>query len=166
MKTIIATKFKPAGDNSTLEKKEEDQSENDVGDDADDEEEDVTEGQAEGKKKIESLSDLSDILYDKGTHFLMTHDTEVQLPELFFGGGSIKIEPKKYIEGDENEEEGALVKIVFKPPPPESKLVRGRVIHHLSEYLLVFPSLRYEPNSAICARSSRLFLFIYVFFEN
>lgn len=157
---------KPAGDNSTLEKKEEDQSENDVGDDADDEEEDVTEGQAEGKKKIESLSDLSDILYDKGTHFLMTHDTEVQLPELFFGGGSIKIEPKKYIEGDENEEEGALVKIVFKPPPPESKLVRGRVIHHLSEYLLVFPSLRYEPNSAICARSSRLFLFIYVFFEN
>lgn len=86
------------------------------------------------KSSVNSLAELSDILYDKGTHFLMTHDTEFQLPELFFGGGSIKIEPKSYIEESETEEEGALVKIVFKPPQQTKEVGRGRILGHLSEY--------------------------------
>lgn len=72
-------------------------------------------------------------MYDKGTHFLMTHDMEFQLPHLFFGGGSVKIEPKTFIE-DENEdgEEGTVVKIVFKPPVPAEN--KGRLLfHHLSK---------------------------------
>ncbi|EEB18005.1 conserved hypothetical protein [Pediculus humanus corporis] len=94
----------------------------------DDDDDDKTTGEVGGGG---SLSDLSDILYDKGTHFLMTHDMEVQLPEMFFGGGSIKLEPKSYVEGNDTEEEGALVKIVFKPPSPPSQVVKGRVLHQL-----------------------------------
>lgn len=80
---------------------------------------------------------MTDILYDKGSQFLMTHDLELVLPRLFFGGGAIRIEPKSYIEGSDTEEEGAMVKIVFKPPPSETEAVGGRFLGTISKFYML-----------------------------
>lgn len=85
-------------------------------------------------RPIDSLKGLSEILYDKGSQFLMTHDMEVGLPQLFFGGGSIKLEPKSFVEGNEDEEEGVMVKIVFKPPKPSHPVEKGRIFGHIGMY--------------------------------
>lgn len=62
----------------------------------------------------------------------MTHDLELELPRLFFGGGAIRIEPKSFVEASDTEEEGALIKVVFKPPA-ESDTGSGRFLHHISK---------------------------------
>lgn len=64
----------------------------------------------------------------------MTHDLELELPRLFFGGGAIRIEPKTFVEATDTEEEGAMVKIVFKPPT-ETEVGSGRFLHHISKFL-------------------------------
>lgn len=120
--------------------------------------EDITEGAAEGRS-IESFSDVSDILYDKGTQFLMTHDMEFQLPHMFFGGGSVKIEPKsdeiEHEEEQEDEEsEGTVVKIIFKPPPPTpaqkgrflfshlKKLFKKKLMHSFMALMLIIKMIK------------------------
>lgn len=108
--------------------------------------EDITEGGADGRS-FESFSDVSEVLYDKGTQFLMTHDLEFQLPQTYFGGGSVKIEPKAYEveEGEDEEEEGTVVKIIFKPPPP-TPAQKGRFLfHHLSKlFFITFIKMNYN----------------------
>lgn len=103
---------------------------------ATDGEDDVLEGES---RDLHGLSDVTEILYDKGTQFLMTHDLELVLPRLMFGGGAIKIEPKSFVEGSETEEEGVMVKVVFKPPPSETEASTGRLFHEISKFL-TFPS--------------------------
>lgn len=82
----------------------------------------------------------------------MTHDMEFQLPHLFFGGGSVKIEPKSFLADEEEdggeEGEGTVVKIVFKPPPsPDSK---GRLFFsHLSKFSLFFVFIFTTTSTAI-----------------
>jgi len=95
------------------------------------EDDDILEGDT--SRGLHGLSDVTDILYDKGTQFLMTHDLEMELPQMFFGGGAIRIEPKSFVEASDTEEEGALVKIVFKSPV-ESDAGSGRFLHHISKF--------------------------------
>ncbi|XP_014241938.1 uncharacterized protein LOC106662385 [Cimex lectularius] len=65
-----------------------------------------------------SVDGITDILYNKGVHYLMTHTLDLQLPEAGFGGGKIKIEPKSI-----EEDGGVLIKVKFDDPPkPEGRI--------------------------------------------
>lgn len=52
-----------------------------------------------------SLEDFSGVLRNRMVKFLMTHDMEVQLPDMFFDGGVFRISPRSF-DGD-----GTLVKL-------------------------------------------------------
>nr|XP_024218665.1 uncharacterized protein LOC112211365 [Halyomorpha halys] len=90
------------------------------------------EADLDGKKSEEprmaakSVGGVSDILYNKGVHYLMTHDLDLGLPDPVFGGGRLKVSPKSI-----DEDGGVIVKINFEEPPKEE----GRLyFKNLSEY--------------------------------
>lgn len=61
-----------------------------------------------------NILDISDILYNRGVKYLMTHDMEFTLPSLIFGDGRIKISPQGFAEDG-----GALVKLNVIPDQPQ-----------------------------------------------
>ncbi|KAK9890830.1 hypothetical protein WA026_012176 [Henosepilachna vigintioctopunctata] len=60
-------------------------------------------------------------LHEEGVKFLMTHDVELKLPETFFEGATLKIEPRSF-DGS-----GALVKMEIIPKPVAETAVEGRI---------------------------------------
>lgn len=52
---------------------------------------------------------MSDALYDKGVKFLVTHNMDVQLPEMVFDGARFRISPRS-IEGN-----GIIAKLEYIP---------------------------------------------------
>nr|XP_018904050.1 PREDICTED: uncharacterized protein LOC109035039 isoform X1 [Bemisia tabaci] len=67
-----------------------------------------------------SIHDLSDVLYEKGLSYLMTHDLQVHLPQMMFGGGRVKISPKGF-----DEDGGAIIKLNIDPDPEQP--AEGRI---------------------------------------
>lgn len=61
-----------------------------------------------------SVKDVSDMLYDRGVKYLMTHDMELSLPSFVFGGGRVKVSPRGF-----DEDGGALVKLNVVPDQPQ-----------------------------------------------
>lgn len=61
-----------------------------------------------------NIHDISDILYNRGVKYLMTHDMELSLPSFIFGDGRIKVSPQGFAEDG-----GALVKLNVIPDQPE-----------------------------------------------
>lgn len=76
-------------------------------------------------KEAKNIRDVTDILYDRGVKYLMTHDMEMGIP---FGGGRVKISPRGF-----DEDGGAIVKLNVVPEPQQE----GRLFFkHLRKYLL------------------------------
>jgi hypothetical protein len=46
------------------------------------------------QRSFDSFRSLTNILYDKGVKFIMTHDLVLQLPEMLFDGAAVRISPK------------------------------------------------------------------------
>lgn len=61
-----------------------------------------------------SIHDVTDILYDRGVRYLMTHDLDIYLPSAIYGEGRVKISPRGF-----DEDGGALVKINVMPDQPQ-----------------------------------------------
>ncbi|XP_026470984.1 uncharacterized protein LOC113375256 [Ctenocephalides felis] len=55
------------------------------------------------------LEEVSGALYGKGVQFMMTHDMELQLPEMLFDSATLKVSPRGF-EGS-----GAIVKLELMP---------------------------------------------------
>lgn len=62
-------------------------------------------------KEAKNIRDVTDILYDRGVKYLMTHDVELGMP---FGGGRVKISPRGF-----DEDGGAIVKLNVLPEPQQ-----------------------------------------------
>lgn len=74
-----------------------------------------------------SIRDVSDMLYDRGVQYLMTHDMELSLPSFVFGGGRVQVSPRGF-----DEDGGALVKLNVIPDQPQE----GRLFFkHIRKYL-------------------------------
>ncbi|XP_044754622.1 uncharacterized protein LOC123313705 [Coccinella septempunctata] len=68
-----------------------------------------------------TIDEMSRTFQEQGVKFLMTHDLEVQMPETFFEGATLKIAPRN-LEGD-----GALVKMEWVPKKIPEGAVEGRI---------------------------------------
>ena len=97
----------------------------------------TAEADLDGKKREEprsaarSVGGVSDVLYNRGIHYLMTHDLELWLPETVFGGGKVKISPKSF-----DQDGGAIVKINLEEPPK----AEGRFcFKQISKLVMSFP---------------------------
>lgn len=55
------------------------------------------------------IEEVSNALYDKGVKFLVTHNMDVQLPEVMFDGATFRISPRS-IEGN-----GIIAKLEYIP---------------------------------------------------
>lgn len=76
-----------------------------------------------------SMRDVSDMLYDRGVQYLMTHDMELSLPSFVFGGGGgrVQVSPRGF-----DEDGGALVKLNVVPDQPQE----GRLFFkHIRKYM-------------------------------
>ncbi|KAG7297252.1 hypothetical protein JYU34_019193 [Plutella xylostella] len=60
------------------------------------------------------LEEVTDVLYDKGVNFMLTHDMKLTLPETFFHGSTLKISPRALTKT------GALVHIELEPKVQEN----------------------------------------------
>ncbi|KDR19958.1 hypothetical protein L798_05237, partial [Zootermopsis nevadensis] len=58
------------------------------------------------QRSFHSFRGLTDVLYEKGVNFIMTHDLVLQLPEMVFGGAVVRISPKGV-----EEDGGAMFKL-------------------------------------------------------
>lgn len=67
------------------------------------------------------FGDVSDALRKKMVKFMMTHNVEVQLPEMFFAGGVFRISPRSF-DGD-----GTLVKLDLLPGEVKNPNGEGRI---------------------------------------
>lgn len=88
------------------------------------------EGRNIDDNNVEPLSPLEEVttaVHDKAIKFLATRDYEVQLPNFFFEGTSIKLSPK------EIDEDGALIRVDFKNRAVSTE---GRFFKKISEPLL------------------------------
>ncbi|XKL62675.1 hypothetical protein PGB90_002508 [Kerria lacca] len=59
---------------------------------------------------IKSLNKVTDILYDKTTNYLSSHDLRLHLPQTFFGGSKVVISPRGF-----DEDGGIMLKLNFSP---------------------------------------------------
>lgn len=73
----------------------------------DDEQQDEEEGYRSFKEPLSPLEEITNALQQKTMKFLVTKDYEIQLPQFYFEGATVKISPR---EIDDN---GALVRIDF-----------------------------------------------------
>lgn len=77
------------------------------------------------------LEEVTDSLYGKFRNFMMTHNLELKLPDMFFDGATFKISPRS-IEGD-----GALVKLEFIPKDLADTIGSGRIfLKKISKFFL------------------------------
>ncbi|XP_068084806.1 uncharacterized protein [Anabrus simplex] len=70
---------------------------------------------------ISTFDGVTDLLYEKGMKFVMSHDMEFRLPDTVFNGAVIKLSP-----GAVGEEGGALLKIEMTKDNPQEE---GRIFH-------------------------------------
>lgn len=59
---------------------------------------------------IRSLNKVTDILYDKTTDYLSTHDLKLDLPQTFFGGSKVRISPRGF-----DSDGGIIIKLNVDP---------------------------------------------------
>lgn len=59
---------------------------------------------------IRSLNKVSDLLYDKTSNYLSSHDLRLDLPQTFFGGSKMVVSPRGF-----DEDGGIILKINFNP---------------------------------------------------
>lgn len=75
---------------------------------------------------------MSNALYDKGVKFLVTHNMDVQMPEIMFNGATFRISPRS-IEGN-----GMIAKLEYIPKTEiEVRGIDGRLFKigkKISEY--------------------------------
>lgn len=70
------------------------------------------------KSSFTHVSGITDILYSRGVHYLMTHDLNVDMPEFMFGGGRVRVQPRS-VEPDG----GVVIKLNFdEPEQPEGRI--------------------------------------------
>lgn len=67
------------------------------------------------------LEEMSRSLTENTKRFFMTHDVELQLPETFFMGTTIKVSPRSF------EDHGALVKLEIDPKSIKDPIGEGRI---------------------------------------
>lgn len=75
------------------------------------------------------LEEMSRSLHDKSVKFLMTHDMEVQLPDVIFQETTLKVSPRAL------QDNGALIKIELIPK--QYQMVQGRLFKKLSKYIII-----------------------------
>lgn len=65
---------------------------------------------------------MSNALYDKGVKFIVTHNMDVQMPEIMFNGATFRISPRS-IEGN-----GIIAKLEYIPKTEiEGRDIDGRL---------------------------------------
>lgn len=75
------------------------------------------------------IEEVSNALYDKGVKFLVTHNMDVQLPEIMFDGARFRISPRS-IEGN-----GIIAKLEYIPrteiegrgPMPDTRIFKKKI---------------------------------------
>lgn len=78
------------------------------------------------KYEIKNIGDVTDVMYNRGLKYLMTHDVELAVPSFMFGGGKVKISPRGF-----DEDGGAIVKLNVVPDQPQQQ---GRLFFkHISK---------------------------------
>lgn len=82
------------------------------------------------------LEEVTDVLYDKGVNFMLTHDMKLTLPETFFHGSTLKISPRALTKT------GALVHIELEPKVQENG--EGRIFFKKISKLVDFVYLDYN----------------------
>ncbi|KAG8243158.1 Protein of unknown function (DUF1676) [Homalodisca vitripennis] len=75
---------------------------------------DNAEGHDSNVNDTKSIRDVTDILYNRGLKYLMTHDMELSLPSFVFGGGKVQVSPKGFADDG-----GVLVKLNVVPDQPQ-----------------------------------------------
>lgn len=75
----------------------------------------------EDDQERSSIDEMSKTFQEQGVKFLMTHDLEVQMPEMFFEGATLRIAPRSL------ESNGALVKMEWIPKEIPDGAVEGRI---------------------------------------
>lgn len=75
-----------------------------------------------GSRLLSSLDEMSGTFRSKLVKFMMTHDVELQLPEILFDGGVFRISPRS-IEGD-----GTIVKLNILPGQLTNTNGEGRIL--------------------------------------
>ncbi|XP_015525051.2 uncharacterized protein LOC107228189 [Neodiprion lecontei] len=75
---------------------------------------------------VSPLEEVTNALHDKTIKFLATKDYELQLPNFFFEGTSIKISPK------EVDEDGAIIRVDFKQ---RAITEQGRLFHKIKKFI-------------------------------
>lgn len=87
--------------------------------------------------KSKNINDLTDILYNRGVEYLMTHDLQLNVPEMIFGGAKVKISPR----GFDPDDGGALIKLNIEPNELElPQQQEGRIFKKMirKNFLLFF----------------------------
>lgn len=80
-----------------------------------------------------SLEEISRSLAENAKQFFMTHDLELQLPQRFFMGTTVKVSPRS-IEGN-----GVLVKLEIIPKSIKDSIGEGRLFFkRISKYTSLF----------------------------
>ncbi|XP_069679295.1 uncharacterized protein [Periplaneta americana] len=88
------------------------------------------------QRSFDSFYSLTNVLYDKGVKFVMTHDLELQLPEMLFDGAVVRISPKAL-----EEDGGALLKLEVNRKKDDSG--EGRIFFkkHKKKLMMAFFAL-------------------------
>jgi hypothetical protein len=80
------------------------------------------------QRSFDSFSSLTNVLYDKGVKFIMTHDLVLQLPEMLFDGAVVRISPKGL-----EEDGGAMFKLEVNQRKNDSG--EGRIFFKKRKFL-------------------------------
>ncbi|XP_055698523.1 uncharacterized protein LOC129798988 isoform X2 [Phlebotomus papatasi] len=103
------------------EANDQERSENEISDTDDEEEPRLAES---------PIEEVTNALYGKGVKFMMTHDVQMKMPEMFFDGATLKISPRSF-EGN-----GALVKLELVPRTDLEPRDTGRIFFkHIKKHL-------------------------------
>lgn len=76
---------------------------------------------------LSSVEKMSRAFHDKTVKFLMTHDTELELPETVFEGTTLKLSPRAFAD------DGILVKLDFIPREIAHGMVEARHFKKISK---------------------------------
>ncbi|XP_059610875.1 uncharacterized protein LOC132257853 [Phlebotomus argentipes] len=89
-----------------------------------------TDDEEEPRLAESPIEEVTNALYGKGVKFVMTHDLQLKMPEMFFDGATLKISPRSF-EGN-----GALVKVELVPRTDLEPKDTGRIFFkHIKKHL-------------------------------
>ncbi|XP_054286755.1 uncharacterized protein LOC129002747 [Macrosteles quadrilineatus] len=93
-----------------------------------------------------NIRDLTDVMYDRGLKYLMTHDVDLAIPSFMFGGGKVRISPRGF-----DDDGGAIVKLNVLPDQPQEgrlffkhikKLFRKKLMSSMLAAMLILKLLK------------------------